>query len=1818
MSTTEEDLSAFGSQAPEDLSAFASQEALEEPLVETEVDPLDAFRSRTPEEAIDLQAFGSKESYINDNLDDDRNPTIGELWGLGEYLFRPTIGRELITKRFDTGASWQEALGIDLSPARTAAVEAGQSVQEWLQPKPDELGVSRYTSKYLGQAFDVAGQMVSSPLELFGEFADPSGITYDMARVIRDATRSPEEVLQQEGLADQFSRGLMQTASFFLAGGWARKIADAGKAGMLGIVAWLGASVGGQMGREDAIRHGATEEQMYMAYWANAVFGTSEAAPIGIMLNRIDDLTGGFLTKQVKKKVAKIAAGGLESAIEEALQETFQTFGENWTAKDLAQYDPHRSYSDNLMEAAGVGGSIGMLLGFVTTAAGIRNRKQTDAEIEEKILAPLGITRYNTVQEGLDQIASPYYTILEDHLAELEGSPELAAYETALEERSVASPALEHEKVQAQEELNDRVLAIAAHRAQTRPEGGLHILATVPYVGLPSLNIEGPQTHDLATLAHGVMRQEHDFVQGALNATPTRELHGEGKSVAQIVQEGAHVVVSFSREFAVSQDRLNSTEGHIKHLEDKAKSEELTSMEKASLEELQLARKGILAGRAATIAAARDIHTLITLLRPIAGKASTFLVDDTTLDTQHPGQPGGPEGMYAAMEIGPDPILAHVISMATEKLAVAASLHETNPSELTQAILNREKATVMAIALHEFGHAVATARIQGLHKKVQDGTATDEEKKLFTAVKNDYFRFLRDNLNLPAMESLAAVSSVVRFVGEMKGHPLMAGAHSIQDFIDRAGVTMSEAGRTSLLGTEERLEDVTTAESIDYVFSFKEYMAEQVSMVGLEQASLVNPEALPFFKEAYEDVQKVLETANERFKSSAITLETYIRSHGTRQTIKSLTQIVGKRLEQNPLQAIVNEGLLTKEQADRLLGEGDVFNWFMDKGFNILQIAEQNPHIRGLGDDGYTKHLREWKNEVNNNLAMAEHTLTRWKNLGKVENEKLARLLYDETIGRLPDGGWLETPRRFTSEEIATYGLSEEALLLREDIQGDFAHSLREMEAVLIAAKQRIFASDIIQQTREVNRVKKEFADMQKRPYFPLMRFGDYILQVRSRGDQNVEGRDYENEQLVEYQTFDTKTERDKALTLARKHYSSSKVTVSASHRVTPSFGLQGMPMTLLEHLENKLVSSQHTKEVQDSIKEVMSELKNDALPFRSFRKQFQRRKRVEGYSMDAQRSYANYMTSFSNHIARVKFDHLFKEDFDNVQNSINAINRRDSGDSTRRAKILNHMTDHLNYVMNPVNEFVMIRSAAFFWFLGFNVKSAFVNLTQVPLVTYPYLAARFGDGKAVAEINRAYPTAIRSLTTKNKPKKFGSKEDVGIYGMINRGLSESWLDESLATELALAASEKNLDKTLPRKTRQKLWLKLSHYGSLPFHVAEKLNRHVTAIAAYRLALAKGMSHEGGVREARTAVEKTQFEYARWARPKFMRGKLGGTVFVFQNYMQNALYFALGGDPGALRMMVMLFMLSGIMGIPFAENIADLVDAAMTALKRRAGMKEPLTQIRTDLRELLNTMDVDPDLILHGMSSSTFGLANIGEFMGWPIPDVDLSGSLSMGRIIPGTQLLEPGYPKTTESVVKGILEFGSGAIGSAGIGILSKALNDHPDTWKAWEKAMPAAMRQVSKAARMYARGGEETRSGVPIAGFDMHDTKDQGELILQGLGFTPRELSKGWEGFIAQQQAVIYYKTWSSGLLRSWNFARETNDREAEKEANAEIAEYNKIVPFPEMRIGYDTRRQSFETYKTTRKFNALKIEQSTPYRRLSSSIQAVFEEGDSEDNK
>lgn len=878
----------------------------------------------------------------------------------------------------------------------------------------------------------------------------------------------------------------------------------------------------------------------------------------------------------------------------------------------------------------------------------------------------------------------------------------------------------------------------------------------------------------------------------------------------------------------------------------------------------------------------------------------------------------------------------------------------------------------------------------------------------------------------------------------------------------------------------------------------------------------------------------------------------------------------------------------------------DRFDKLISWGFNLMQLTRENPHIPHL--QSYLKAIAAWSEYQRNFQADANDTYKAWRSLGKIEAAQLTEVLFDEALDR----------QRY-EEHILSRRLTTEARIVYNQIREQLDHVLEEMRAVATLDVTRTILDNEELLTTELAAVNEDFDRLKAQGYFPFIRFGKYTITARAREELTYNGTSYKRGALMAFPAFETEKERDVAISEIRKELKETAHVASGVMRET-DFVIQGMPRSLLRSLRSKLeATGDLSPEQATAFEYAMAEV----APFRNFRKHFLRKKGIEGYSQDALRSFAYYVRSAAGHIARVKFSDALREPIAGIQQDVEVI-KETGGRSDERQEMRHWLDRHFSYVMNPSNEWAALRGVGFVAYLGFNIKSALVNGTQLLTTVGPYLAARYGDATAVSELTKATWTLkdwIASRKSFTEASEGSGKHRV--LQMIERGKHEGWLDQSLATELAIAASENNLDRGLYLPKARRFWHEVSRYSALPFHLVEKMNRYITAIAAYNLEFQVSSSHEKAVLAARQANWSANYENARWNRPEFMRGKKS-VFFLFANYLQNTLYFATH-DKGAVRYWLMMMLLAGLMGLPGAEDVADLVDFAVTYLSRILGYKNPKTQIRRELRDHLEELGANPDLILHGLSQDTFGLGHVGELTGIPIPHLDVSRSVGMGDVLPLTEVPSMFLQAEPNDVLVAAAKGAAGASGNLVEEFYRSLLSDSPDDWKRAERILPiVAARNVMKAARLAMSGQESTASGDVIAKFDPQDQRDQLELLGQALGFSPSKMTLGWERELAARDMIQYYKVQQAALLKQIAWAFLQDDRESKADVMAAIRQYNEQVPQPEMKLGSKTIKTSLQNSLKNKAIAGAGYASEKKYRRLQQEVEESYPDPYGKDRK
>lgn len=853
-----------------------------------------------------------------------------------------------------------------------------------------------------------------------------------------------------------------------------------------------------------------------------------------------------------------------------------------------------------------------------------------------------------------------------------------------------------------------------------------------------------------------------------------------------------------------------------------------------------------------------------------------------------------------------------------------------------------------------------------------------------------------------------------------------------------------------------------------------------------------------------------------------------------------------------------------------------------------LQIAEK---FKVPGAARYLEQVQLWwarkRDLTTESVAIAED----WQKMPKREMSNMSQALFD--IDRKSE----DLGRRLTDEELKSivkeHGLGETATKMIQRIDETFQTILQKLQyglefnAIAEHTRDTKQAAELHElwakgdQTAFYNRSKEtlgnlevggrlvqisnEMAQLRNRNYFPHMRFGKYAIYIRAKEDLTFKGREYKGPrngrdgQVVYFETFEKFHDRDSRAKELLQEFPSRIYEAGYGLVSDAEFTFLGMPPSLYEALGSRLNLSQEQSER-------LKELYFTRSPGRSFLKHLTKRKGTEGFSQDALRTYATYMMNASNHIARVEYHREMGAALTELRDA-----GKKMGDVA--GVIRDYFGKHFDYIMNPAGDWASIRGIGFLWYLGFNVKSALVNLTQVPMVAYPYLAANYGDGRAVGALSKAYGTVVRLMRGQ-------SVLDDAAQVDINRAFREGVIDQAQATELAAIAESPVLQRLLPTNTGQKLISELGYYGSWAFRHAETFNRRVVFLAARDLAIQKGLRGEDVFLAAKKAVQTSMFEYSKWNRPKYSQGKKS-VFFLFWNYMQHLSYLSFGGEGrgAALRIWTMLLLTAGLQGLPFAEDILDAADLGSTKAKELLGLKDPKTDLRLQLREIARSFSDNPDLIMHGLSRY-YGLGplHLLELLGVPVPGTDISGSLSAGRVLPGIDPLTKSSLDPDKDFGQAIVET-LGPIGGIGYNFWKVLTSRDPDTWKVWERAMPTAMKNASQAARRWNRGAETFRGGGAVATFSPHDFEQRAELVAGALGFGTPRVSARYEERSLQEEMKQYWLSRRALVMENYAYAVISHDQEALADARKALGKFNSDAPAPQLKISSDSIHASLK---------------------------------------
>jgi len=691
----------------------------------------------------------------------------------------------------------------------------------------------------------------------------------------------------------------------------------------------------------------------------------------------------------------------------------------------------------------------------------------------------------------------------------------------------------------------------------------------------------------------------------------------------------------------------------------------------------------------------------------------------------------------------------------------------------------------------------------------------------------------------------------------------------------------------------------------------------------------------------------------------------------------------------------------------------------------------------------------------------------------------------------------------------------------------------------------------------------RQFEEFKKFDYVPLQRYGTHAITVRDKAGKIVR-YEHISPSLTEQKIIGMTNARkfaDVRSRLMREYPSSEGYVVSEVEEINNEVRKR-LPkdLSMLDNMAQHL-SDKNGKGYAEARKELDTLIGGENLV--GFDKFLRGRKEiggVPGFDGDILRSISQFGMISSEYAARNRFLKDVKTGYRD------SINYADKNNLVRLKETITKMKEY--GVDNSHNhEWATMRRLGFWWFLGGNISSGILQTMSIVQFMGPMLAEFSNSAAAATELSRAAVDVGRlgswtdnefndvwlKLDRNNLMKVFKDKElveaiieDVG-NGIIKQG--QALFESGQAPGYQMIPT----DKTTQR-ARAKIKIMEQQIMGGTFNTFETYSRLVAYVAAYRtvskptsgaisnaeknmqrvddwysganLLWGEMKKQRGGIATAqdfaRILVDDTFGDYSKANRPRMMRN-FGSVIFLFQTYISqmfgllrrmltgqgNARQRAMGRRMFA-RIILQLFMTAGLFGLPGFDDLDFLYRQVR---KMGWGVNDDL---RTQMREVLTEVGAGPKMTEAIMNGGIEAFGNISVQRRLSLGEVP--GSAQMRALISAI-----GIPTGAKA------EQFLGAPGAIMFGIPSelarmlqqqggKAFSDM-DFYMA---AMPSFIKNLYRATYKYPREGYvETRNGTLLT----TDLKAH-ELLLQGVGFAPTEVSRAREILWYEKQIDTKYQ--------------------------------------------------------------------------------------------
>ena len=676
--------------------------------------------------------------------------------------------------------------------------------------------------------------------------------------------------------------------------------------------------------------------------------------------------------------------------------------------------------------------------------------------------------------------------------------------------------------------------------------------------------------------------------------------------------------------------------------------------------------------------------------------------------------------------------------------------------------------------------------------------------------------------------------------------------------------------------------------------------------------------------------------------------------------------------------------------------------------------------------------------------------------------------------------------------------------------------------------------------------------------YMPLRRKGNYFLEYT---DKDGELYSIASESRAESDRIKAQVEAQGATNI--KAFFRVKET---NYKETPPLGFV---KEIVDILEDRIKVNENDSDARANKESLINEVYKtyiELFPDESIRKQMQHRKGTKGYIKDVVGGYAEVGARLANALANLEHRPEIDKALAKVKEEVNihAENNKGDPDNYAIAQVAQELTEQKKFLDNPVADSISANLSwiSYMWNIAGNISSAIINITQVPMVVMPMLGGEYTWTETFKAMTKAYSLYFKGGLDVNRrflpDYTFGANLKPGDkhYRLYEAAKARSAIRRGVGYELTELRRVNAEDFT---GTKAKIETALGWV----FQNSERMNREVTLIAAYDLAIKNGLSEDAAIEKALDLTTRAHSHALSEAGPKMFQTGFGKVAFTFKRFAQTQIYnvarlFYLAtrdmptkeraiARKQLLGIMGSTYVFSGMQGLPLygALNMLGSAIAAMFGDDEPYDFDEEVREIFGDLgykgpmNQLLN-IDIASRTGFNGMvfrddprrlSEAGFGPYFAEHFFG-------------------------PAYQALAVNPVRGAKLWNEG------------------HTERAIETVVPSFAKNVMKGFR-YATEGAMTTNGAKVI-----DDPNAYNSFMQIWGFTNADLAEAYARAGAMKEGERKIQSRRTNLLDLHYLARVNGDDEMLSELKGKIADYNKS--FPKYRITTDTLSRSYRGHE------------------------------------